>query len=78
MAPGYTVEEKKWLRDNWGGEYRFLSSYGLKIQDEEDREEGRAITRAFIEADKQQQSSASTAGQSSMVRNKLEIEQSVD
>ena len=50
--PAYTAEEKEWLKENWGGEYRFLRAYELSIYKEEDREEGRAIVRAFIEADK--------------------------
>src|SRR5271154_679054 len=44
----YTVEEKEWLKENWGGEFRFLRAHLLKIHDEEDRAEGRRIVRAMM------------------------------
>lgn len=44
--------EKKWLKENFGGEYRFMQMHGLKIYDEEDRREGRAILRGFMAVDK--------------------------
>ena len=47
VAP-YTVEEKEWLKENWGGEFRFLHAHLLKIHDEEDRAEGRRIVRAMM------------------------------
>lgn len=46
-----TKDEKKWLKDNWGGEFHFLQSYCLSIYKEEDREEGRSIMRALMEDD---------------------------
>jgi hypothetical protein len=46
--PPYTDEEKRWLKDNWDGEFRFLTAHGLKIHDEEDRAEGRGIVRALM------------------------------
>lgn len=47
----HTVEEKAWLKKHYRGEFRFLSSYGLKIHDEEDIEEGRSILRALMHED---------------------------
>jgi hypothetical protein len=44
----YTVEEKEWLKENWGGEFRFLLAHLLKIHDEKDRAEGRRIVRAMM------------------------------
>ncbi|KAL7919805.1 hypothetical protein ACQKWADRAFT_322763 [Trichoderma austrokoningii] len=41
----YTVEEKQWLKKHYEGEFKFLMAHGLKIHDEEDRAEGRAIMR---------------------------------
>lgn len=49
----YTAGEKTWVKENYGGEFKFLLGHGLKIYNEEDREEGRAIARAFMEDDKQ-------------------------
>ena len=46
-----TKAEKKWLKDNWGGEFHFLRSYCLSIYKEEDREEGRIIMQALMEDD---------------------------
>jgi hypothetical protein len=50
-APPYTAAEKKWLNVHWGGEFKFLQAYQLSIHDEDDREEGRRIARAFIHQD---------------------------
>jgi hypothetical protein len=49
----YTAEEKAYLKEQFGGEYRMLREQGLSIYKESDREEGRAIMRAFMEQDKQ-------------------------
>jgi hypothetical protein len=46
-----TSQEKQWLKKNWNGEWHFLVQHGLKIYNEEDREEGRAIVRAFMKND---------------------------
>lgn len=48
---GYSPAEKRWLKDNYGGEYKFLRSYGLSIYKEEDRDEGAAIVRGLIAND---------------------------
>jgi hypothetical protein len=50
-APPYTEEEKGWLKRQWGGEFKFLAAYGLRIYEDEDREEGRRIARAMMEVD---------------------------
>ena len=43
-----TDEEKDWLKKNYGGEFNFLHTHGLKMHDEEDREQGRRIVRAMM------------------------------
>ena len=50
-AASYTAEEKAFLKKNCGSEFHFLTQHGLKIHDEEDREEGRAILRAVMRED---------------------------
>lgn len=47
-VPLLSAEEKRWLKEHWGGEFKFLASYGLNIYKEEDREEGRVILRAMM------------------------------
>lgn len=51
--PPYTSAEKQWLKTHWGSEFHFLRCYQLSIYDEGDREEGRRIARALMEADGQ-------------------------
>lgn len=46
--PPYTDYEKQWLKVHYGGEYNFLKNLGLSIFKEEDREEGRDITRELM------------------------------
>lgn len=41
--------EKQWLKSHFGNEFHFLQQHGLSIHKEEDREEGRAILRRFME-----------------------------
>lgn len=48
----YTAEEKAYIKEQFGGEYKMLRDNGLSIYKESDREEGRAIARAFMEQDK--------------------------
>lgn len=43
-----TPSEKKWLKDNYGGEFRFLRDHGLSIYKEEDRADGRTIVRSMM------------------------------
>lgn len=47
-TPPYTDGEKEWLKQNWGGELRFLRAHMLKIHDEDDRAEGRRMVRAMM------------------------------
>ena len=47
----YTVAEQQWMKQHYGGEFKFLRAYGLKICDEEDREEGRQILRSMMAED---------------------------
>jgi hypothetical protein len=53
VAP-YTAEEKQWLKKHYGDEYHFLMSFGWKIHDEQDRAEGRAVLRAFMEKEEEE------------------------
>lgn len=48
MNPGYTAEEKLWLKKHWKSEYYLLRDHGLCIYKDEDREEGRAIVQALM------------------------------
>jgi hypothetical protein len=50
-AASYTAEETAFLKKHYGSEFRFLIQHGLKIHEEEDREEGRAILRAVMRED---------------------------
>ncbi|CAG9983034.1 unnamed protein product [Clonostachys byssicola] len=45
------ASEKAYLKENWGDEFHFLRDHGLKIYNEEDRSDGRAILRAFRKSD---------------------------
>ncbi|PPJ52298.1 hypothetical protein CBER1_09258 [Cercospora berteroae] len=42
-------QEKAWLKKHYGNEWKFLASYGLKLTDDEERAEGRAILRGLME-----------------------------
>lgn len=50
-AAPYTAEETAFLKKNYRSEFHFLFQHGLRISDEEDREEGRAILRAIMRED---------------------------
>ncbi|RBR11205.1 uncharacterized protein FIESC28_09089 [Fusarium coffeatum] len=43
-----TTEEKQFLKDHWGNEFKFLMSHGLNINKDDDREEGRVVLRAIM------------------------------
>jgi hypothetical protein len=45
----YTSAEKAWLKRAFGGQFKFLMAYELSIYKDEDREEGRRISRVMIE-----------------------------
>jgi hypothetical protein len=47
--PGYTQEEKEWLRKNYRTEFHFLRDFGLSIYKDEDREQGRVILRSLMQ-----------------------------
>lgn len=44
----YTNKETRWLQENFDDEKKFLRKYGLNINREEDRDEGRWISRALM------------------------------
>lgn len=44
----YTIEEQKWLKDQYRGEFHFLQTQGLSIYKENDRDEGRAVVRTTM------------------------------
>ncbi|RMD42800.1 hypothetical protein DV735_g2352, partial [Chaetothyriales sp. CBS 134920] len=49
-SPPYTAEERQWLKTHYGNEYHFLTSFGLSLYNEADRDEGRAITLPMVKA----------------------------
>jgi hypothetical protein len=49
--PPYTAAEKNWLKKWRITEFEFLRMYGLKMHDDEDRAEGRALVRGFMQDD---------------------------
>ncbi|KAH6525675.1 hypothetical protein HBI56_072660 [Parastagonospora nodorum] len=50
VAP-YTAEENAFLKKHYQSEFHFLMQYGLKVFNEQDREEGRGILRAIMRED---------------------------
>ncbi|KAI1098257.1 hypothetical protein F4804DRAFT_338386 [Jackrogersella minutella] len=50
-SESYNPAEKQWLKHHYGGEFKFLLTHGLKIDKDEDREEGRRLLRALIEGE---------------------------
>lgn len=46
-----TSDEKVWMKDNYGGEFKFLASHGLNIHKDDHREEGRAIAQGYMQMD---------------------------
>ena len=51
FSPPLTKLEKKWLKEKFDGEFKFLRMYNLSISEEEDRDEGRQLLRAFMVQD---------------------------
>ncbi|KAL8836244.1 MAG: hypothetical protein Q9170_002988 [Blastenia crenularia] len=51
--------EKKWLKDHYGGEFKFLRAYSLSIYKDEDREEGRRMLRAMMTEESERSESES-------------------
>lgn len=56
--PRYTSKELAYLEDRFGGEFRFLRTYGLKMFKEDDRDEGKAILTALMSPDSDWDSAA--------------------
>ncbi|OAA53594.1 hypothetical protein SPI_09301 [Niveomyces insectorum RCEF 264] len=52
FSPPLTATEKRWLDEEFDGEFTFLRTQGLSIHNEEDRDEGRRIVRSCISAEK--------------------------
>lgn len=50
-AADYTDAERDWIKKHYESEFKFLMQYGLKMFDDEDREEGRRIVRAMMSGD---------------------------
>ncbi len=50
-GPRHTMQERVWLHRNYRGEAPFLRAWGLNIESEEDREEGRALMQELMQAD---------------------------
>ncbi|UPL01206.1 hypothetical protein LCI18_012140 [Fusarium solani-melongenae] len=48
-----TELERAWLKEHWGGEFKFLIAYGLSIYDDEKRKEGREIMRMMMAKEKE-------------------------
>lgn len=59
MDDGYTDEEKAWLKQHYGNEFKFLRDYGLSIYKDEDREDGRRLLRGLMEEDEDNEGNGS-------------------
>ena len=59
--PALTQAEKAWLKKHWGNEFKFLRAYGLKIYNDEDRDEGRTILRAMMKEDSEDDEDGSSS-----------------
>lgn len=55
QVPSLTTEQRKFLKQHWGGEFHFLRTYALSIYKDEDRLEGREILKALMEAEAENQ-----------------------
>ncbi|KAM0670451.1 hypothetical protein ACQRIU_000846 [Beauveria bassiana] len=45
-------EERKWLKKHYGNEFKFLTMHGLRMHDDQDRQEGLSIIRVLMESDR--------------------------
>ena len=45
----YSNAEKEWVKEHYGGEYKFLRDYGFKIYNEQDRVDGRRLLQGLME-----------------------------
>lgn len=50
-AAGFNDQELSWIKANYGKSRNFMFSFGLKLFDEEDCQEAKAILRAFMNDD---------------------------
>ncbi|RYP50247.1 hypothetical protein DL768_004184 [Monosporascus sp. mg162] len=57
-SPRHTPQERLWLHRNYRGEAPFLKAWGLSINSEEDREEGKAILHDLMRGEEEESSSA--------------------
>ncbi|RYP56674.1 hypothetical protein DL771_011708 [Monosporascus sp. 5C6A] len=55
--PRHTPQERLWLHRNYRGEAPFLKAWGLSINSEEDREEGKAILQDLMRSEEEEYSS---------------------
>lgn len=62
QAKPLTEEEKQFLTKHYGGEFKFLMTYGLSIHKEEDRGEGRDILRAMMTAEAEEDDAEDSDG----------------
>lgn len=58
VAP-YTTEETAFLKKHYQSEFHFLMQHGLKMFNEQDREEGRGILRAIMREDEESENEES-------------------
>jgi hypothetical protein len=58
-TPPLTQDESDFLKKHYGGEFKFLLTYGLSIHKEEDREAGRDILRAMMIAETEEEAEES-------------------
>jgi hypothetical protein len=47
IAP-LTQEERVWIKEHWGNEFKFLQGHGLRIYKRDEREEGREILKILL------------------------------
>ncbi|KAM3518410.1 hypothetical protein NHJ13051_008218 [Beauveria bassiana] len=45
-------EQRKWLKKHYGNEFKFLTMHGLRMHDDQDRQEGLSIIRVLMESDR--------------------------
>lgn len=45
----YSDAEKNWVKEHYGGGYKFLRDYGFQIYNEQDRVDGHRLLQGFLE-----------------------------
>ena len=63
-APQLTSQERLWLHRNYRGEAPFLKAWGLSIESEEEREEGRVLLLELMQAEKENNSHSNSSSTS--------------